>query len=106
MSSGHRTGPTQAAPDGGSQRQQPGPRHSSARSDELRLQEEALDGDAAGAMRLADETGGFTIRVSDASGLGRLASDARHYYLLGYVPTNTKRDGRLRRIAVEVRRRA
>ena len=60
------------------------------RDEELRLQPEAVDGDASGAWRLADETGGFTIRVSDASGLGRLALDARQYYLLGYAPTNTQ----------------
>jgi len=75
------------------------------RDEDLRLRTEAVDGDASGAMRLADETGGFTIRVSDTSGLDRLASDARQYYLLGYVPTNTKRDGQLRRISVEVRAR-
>ncbi len=76
--------------------------HERRRDEDLRLQAEAVDGDAGGAVRLADETGGFTIRVSDATGLGRLANDARHYYLLGYVPTNTKRDGALRRIAVAV----
>lgn len=70
-----------------------------------RLQMEAVDGEAAGALRLADDTGGFTIRVSDESGLARLEADARHYYLLGYAPTNAKRDGKLRRITVEVRAR-
>jgi VWFA-related protein len=102
LASGHQTGAAEAARLAGRsgviyQRDLFGPR-----SDELRLQEEALAGDAAGSMRLADETGGFTIRVSDASGLDRLASDARHYYLLGYVPSNTKHDGRLRQIAVEI----
>jgi len=78
--------------------------HERRRDEELRLQSEAIDGDAGGATRLADETGGFTIRTSDTTGLARLSSDARQYYLLGYTPTNTKRDGQLRRIAVEVRR--
>lgn len=73
------------------------------RDADQRLQAEAHDGDAGGATRLADETGGFTIRVSDMTGLARLATDARHYYLLGYTPTNAKRDGKLRRIKVEVR---
>jgi VWFA-related protein len=77
--------------------------HERRRDEEQRLQAEAREGDASGAMRLADETGGFTIRVSDAGGLARLETDARHYYLLGYAPTNTKRDGRLRRMSVEVR---
>ena len=103
LASGHRTGADQAARMAG---RSGGIRDRDVftpRSDELRLQEEALAGDAAGSMRLADETGGFTIRVSDASGLDRLASDARSYYLLGYAPTNTKHDGRLRQISVEVR---
>jgi hypothetical protein len=65
--------------------------------------EPSIDGDAGGALRLADETGGFPIRVSDATGLARLVSDAHHCYLLGYAPPNTKRDGKLRRIAVRVR---
>jgi VWFA-related protein len=77
--------------------------HERRRDEELRLQSEALEGDAGGAVRLADETGGFTIRVSDTTGLARLATDARHYYLLGYQPTNSKRDGSLRRISVEVK---
>jgi VWFA-related protein len=78
--------------------------HERRRDEELRLQSEAVEGDAGGSLRLADETGGFTIRVSDTTGLARLAADARHYYLLGYAPTNAKRDGKLRRISVEVRR--
>ena len=103
LSTGHLTGADEAARMAGRSGNIRDRDIFNARSDELRLQEEALAGDAAGSMRLADETGGFTIRVSDASGLDRLASDARHYYLLGYAPTNTRRDGRLRRIAVEVR---
>ncbi len=103
LSTGHLTGADEAARMAGRSGNIRDRDIFNARSDELRLQEEALAGDAAGSMRLADETGGFTIRVSDASGLERLASDARHYYLLGYAPSNTRRDGRLRRIAVEVR---
>ncbi len=76
--------------------------HERRRDEDQRLRAEALDGDASGATRLADDTGGFTIRVSDTTGLDRLETDARHYYLVGYVPTNTKRDGGLRRIAVAV----
>jgi hypothetical protein len=72
------------------------------RDDEERLQMDAVDGDASGPMRLADETGGFTIRSSDAAGILRLQNDARQYYLIGYTPTNTNRNGELRRITVEV----
>jgi VWFA-related protein len=103
LGSGHRTGAANAARMSGASGDLLHQTYEKNRDAELRLQSEAFDGDAAGSMRLADETGGFTIRVSDASGLERLTSDARHYYLLGYAPSNTKRDGRLRQIAVEVR---
>jgi hypothetical protein len=77
LSTGHLTGADEAARMAGRSGNIRDRDIFNARSDELRLQEEALAGDAAGSMRLADETGGFTIRVSDASGLERLASDAR-----------------------------
>jgi hypothetical protein len=58
-----------------------------------------------GAEALAADTGGFTIRGNDlAPGLGRLSRESRTFYLLGYEPANQRRDGRFRKIEVQVRR--
>ncbi len=59
-----------------------------------------------GAQALASESGGFTIKNTNdlASGITRIANESQAYYLLGYRPTNTLRDGRFRKIEVEVRR--
>lgn len=38
------------------------------------------------------------------AGIRRIAAESRHYYLLGYVPGNTRRDGKFRRIEVKLRR--
>jgi VWFA-related protein len=56
---------------------------------------------------IADATGGTFVRdTNDLPGsLGRIASDARSYYLLGYTPSDTGFDGRFRRIKVRVTRR-
>lgn len=61
---------------------------------------------AAGADTLAGNTGGFTIKNTNdlERGLRRIAQENRRYYLLGYSPTNTKRDGSWRKIAVQVDR--
>jgi VWFA-related protein len=59
----------------------------------------------AGSKALADETGGLVLQTNDlVSGLMRLADESRVTYLLGYEPTNEKRDGRYRKLKVEVRR--
>jgi VWFA-related protein len=79
------------------------PDHEQRRDQEQRLQAQAVDGDGSGARRLTEDTGGFTIRISDEAGLARLLSDVRHYYVLGYAPVNAALDGGLRQIAVEVR---
>ena len=67
-----------------------------------------LSGDLAseGAQSLASESGGFTIKNTNdlAGGINRIASESQAYYLLGYRPTNTLRDGRFRKIEVAVRR--
>jgi VWFA-related protein len=57
-------------------------------------------------QELTAATGGAaTIDTNNpASGLERVALDSSHYYLLGYVPANSKRDGRYRTIEVKVRR--
>jgi hypothetical protein len=58
-----------------------------------------------GAEDLADESGGFTVKNTNdlESGIQRIARETRVYYLLGYVPTDTARDGTYRRIEVELK---
>ena len=58
----------------------------------------------AGSEVIADESGGFTVRNTNDLGKGiqRIADETRIYYLLGYVPTNTARDGRFRKIEVKL----
>jgi VWFA-related protein len=55
---------------------------------------------------LAEATGGFAaVRTNDFSGaFDRVVSEASSYYLIGYTPTNTKRDGKFRRIRVRTSR--
>lgn len=55
--------------------------------------------------RLADETDGVVvINTAIDRALPRLMTDIGSYYLLGYVSTNTKLDGRYRRLTVRVHR--
>ncbi len=53
---------------------------------------------------LADGTGGFLVRGTNdlVAGLRRMLDDNEAYYLLAYEPTNTKRDGRFRKIEVRL----
>ena len=55
---------------------------------------------------LADETGGFaTVNTNDVTqALDRIVRESSTYYVLGYYPTNTERDGRVRRVDVRVSR--
>ncbi len=55
---------------------------------------------------LADETGGFAaINSNDFSdAFARIVVENSTYYLLGYYPTNERRDGRFRRLEVRVTR--
>lgn len=57
-----------------------------------------------GSESLAADSGGFTVKNTNdlARGIKRIAEETRSYYLLGYVPTNTARDGRFRKIQVKV----
>lgn len=57
-----------------------------------------------GSESLASDSGGFSVRnTNDLSrGIRRIADESRAYYLLGYNPTNTVRDGRFRKIQVKV----
>jgi VWFA-related protein len=59
--------------------------------------------DADGARSVAKETGGSTIGGTDLiGGLRRVVAESRAYYLLGYSPSNTRRDGKFRQIQVTV----
>ncbi len=62
---------------------------------------------SAGSEALAADTGGFSLRDRNdlGAGLTRVGLEARSSYLIGYLPTNRKRDGRFRSIAVAVARR-
>ena len=64
----------------------------SALRSELHLAQENLE-------TLADETGGFAVLDQNdfTPGLERLVRENSRYYLLGYAPTNDKRDGRYRK---------
>jgi VWFA-related protein len=59
-----------------------------------------------GADDLAIRTGGFSVKNTNdlERGMLRVAQEARHYYLLGYVPANRRADGRWRKIGVKVAR--
>ena len=59
-----------------------------------------------GSEGLAADTGGFSLKNRNdlADGLARVARESRHYYLLGYAPTNRRADGSFREIEVEVSR--
>jgi VWFA-related protein len=55
--------------------------------------------------KISEQTGGRVIRASRreelAAAFQQLAEELRTEYLLGYTPTNTRRDGSFRRITVK-----
>jgi VWFA-related protein len=59
-------------------------------------------------QRLAEETGGSVLVAHDITELPdvveRLSAEIRSQYLLGYTSSNAARDGRLRKIKVELLR--
>jgi VWFA-related protein len=57
-----------------------------------------------GSESLASDSGGFSVRNSNdlSQGIRRIADESQAYYLLGYSPTNGRRDGRFRKIQVKV----
>ncbi len=57
-----------------------------------------------GLNAVAEDTGGFLVdSVNDlGAGLSRIARDTETYYLLAYAPTNTKHDGKFRKIEVRL----
>jgi len=58
----------------------------------------------AGAEDAATSSGGFVVRNTNdlSGGIQRIAKETLAYYLLGYVPTNTARDGEFREIEVKL----
>jgi VWFA-related protein len=64
---------------------------------------ETLDA-VAGADVVSDDSGGFTVRNTNnlSAGIQRIASETQAYYLLGYIPSNTARDGKFRKIQVKL----
>jgi len=64
---------------------------------------ETLDA-VAGADAVSDDSGGFTVRNTNnlAAGIQRIANETQAYYLLGYIPSNTARDGKFRKIQVKL----
>ena len=70
-----------------------------ALQDELRDQQQSL-------RTLAEETGGFASVSSNdfSNAFRRIVDENSSYYVLGYYPTNERRDGRFRRIEVRLKR--
>jgi VWFA-related protein len=66
---------------------------------EVRIAQESL-------RAIALDTGGFSVLNTNefASAFDRIIQENSSYYLLGYYPSNDKRDGRLRRVDVKVKR--
>jgi VWFA-related protein len=62
--------------------------------------------EAEGAVSLAETTGGFSVQNRNdlQASLRRIARESEVYYLLGYVPSNARADGKFRRITVRVDR--
>jgi VWFA-related protein len=60
--------------------------------------------EAEGAESLSADSGGFVVKNTNDLGRGikRIADESQSYYLLGYNPTDAKRDGRFRKIQVRV----
>jgi hypothetical protein len=68
-------------------------------ANELQLSQDSL-------RVLAEETGGYAIVNSNdfRGGFDRVVRENSAYYVLGYYPTNDRRDGRFRKIEVRVKR--
>jgi VWFA-related protein len=65
--------------------------------DEMRYEHDSL-------RVLSDETGGFAVLNQNdfRTGFSRILEENSGYYVLGYYPTNDKRDGRFRNVEVKV----
>src|SRR5262249_5339968 len=55
---------------------------------------------------LADDTGGFAVLNQNdlSNAFARIVRENSTYYMLGYHPSNDKRDGRFRNIAVRLKK--
>jgi hypothetical protein len=62
---------------------------------------------SAGAEALAADSGGFSVKNTNdiSAGMQRIAQESQTYYLIGYHPTHTRRDGKFRRIEVKSARK-
>jgi len=62
---------------------------------------------AHGSETLANDSGGFVVKNTNdlTRGVQGIAAESRIYYLLGYNPANTTRDGKFRKIKVKVRKK-
>jgi VWFA-related protein len=60
--------------------------------------------EAEGADNVALDTGGLTVKNTNdlESGIRKVSEESQAFYLLGYSPSNTARDGRFRRIEVRL----
>lgn len=60
--------------------------------------------EAEGAESLAADSGGFIVHNTNdlARGIARIADESRSYYLVGYNPSDARRDGRFRKIQVKL----
>jgi VWFA-related protein len=60
--------------------------------------------EAEGAEDVALDTGGIVVKNTNdlESGILRVSNESQSYYLLGYNPSNTARDGRFRKIEVRL----
>lgn len=74
---------------------------------ELEKQSEMLSSRPTAVLgRLAKETGGFLLENTNdlGAGVARMQQERTTYYLLAYQPTNTKLDGKFRKVSVKVKR--
>jgi hypothetical protein len=62
--------------------------------------------EAEGSEAIALDTGGFVIKNTNdlESGILRVSAESQAYYLLGYAPSDPRRDGKYRRIEVRLAR--
>jgi VWFA-related protein len=65
--------------------------------DELRISQDSL-------RAMANQTGGIAVLNQNdfRTGFSRILDDNSNYYVLGYYPTNDKRDGKFRKVQVNV----
>jgi len=70
----------------------------------LRIDRAAENAERDGLNAVAEGTGGFLVdSVNDlGAGLSRIARDTETYYVLAYAPSNTKHDGKFRKIEVRL----